>query len=136
MADEMKLGLWLAEKRHLPWQRGINDCCTLVMEWHDHLHGTDTLSEIKGKYWDLKTAIKWAKKIPLQEWFPKHGYKQIFDALETGDIVMVQHYKYFCSGYIICMGQAWGIQDDSKGLSRHALETMHEHTIWRYTDGI
>lgn len=131
-ATTLKLGLWLAEKQHQPWVRGINDCCTLFMEWHDHRFGTDTLSEIKGRYTDLKSAIRFATKFgDLSNWFHKNGYIQV-DTPETGDIVMVQHARWFSSAYFICMNIAWGIQDDGTGLSKHPVETMQEHKIWRH----
>ena len=74
----------------------------------------------------------WAKKVPLNEWFTEHGYKLV-DKPQTGDVVMVKHNRFFYSGYIVCLNVAWGLQDDAKGLSRHPLETMQEHTIWRHT---
>ncbi len=132
--DVHKLGIWLATKRFSAWERGKNDCCTLVMEWHDHRFGTNTLDEIWGKYWDLKTAIKWAKKIPLESWFTRNGYTQITaNNIQDGDIAMVKHYRWFCSGYFILQDRAWGIQDDARTMTQHPVETMHEHTIWRHT---
>lgn len=127
----MQLGIWLAEKKNQPWVRGKNDCCTFMMEWHDYIHGTKTLDQIYGKYYNLKTAIQWAKKVPLNKWFTEHGYK-VVDKPQTGDIVMVKHNKFFYSNYIVCLNVAWGLQDDAKGFSRHPLETMQEHTIWRH----
>lgn len=130
----LKLALWLSEKKFQPWERGKNDCCTIVMEWHDHRFGTNTLDEIYGKYWDLKTAIKWAKKIPLQDWFTGNGYYQVSaDDIRDGDIAMVQHYRWFCSGYFILMNRAWGLQDEAQAMSKHPVETFHDHTIWRHT---
>jgi hypothetical protein len=131
----LKLGIWLASKEFQPWKRGKNDCCTLFMEWHDKRFGTNTLDEIYGKYNDLMSAIRFARNfVKVPEWFPKHGYVQV-DKPETGDIVMVEHHKNFCSGYIVCMNQAWGIQEHGKGLSKHALRTMQPHTIWRHANG-
>ena len=131
--DVYKLGmLWLAEKQRQPWIRGNNDCCTLGMEWHDTRFGTETLKQIYGKYNNLKSAIRVAKKINLSQWFIDNGYTQIHDEkVIDGDIVMVRHNRFFFSAYIVLMNQAWGIQDDAKGLSRHQLDTMLEHTIWR-----
>lgn len=131
---QYRLGMWLAEKKHQPWVRGKNDCCTLFMEWHDIAHGTETLKQIYGKYHDLKTAITWAKKIPLDKWFPEHGYKQVED-LQDGDIVQVQHDRRFSSGYIVFMGFAWGLGDNTSGITRHDLSTNVPHTIWRYANG-
>jgi hypothetical protein len=37
-ATLMKVGLWLAEKQQHAYERGKNDCCTLFMEYHDHMH--------------------------------------------------------------------------------------------------
>lgn len=126
----LKLAKFVALKSHQPWVRGINDCCTIPMEWHDLRFGTNTVDQIKGKYHDLRGAIRVAKKISLAGWFDEHGYTQV-DDVQDGDIVMVRHNRFFFSGYLVLMGQAWGIQDEAPGLSRHPLETMMEHTIWR-----
>lgn len=127
-----KLGMFVAEKKHQPWVRGENDCCTIGMEWHDRRFGTNTVDQIKGKYHDLKGAIRVAKKISLEQWFIDHGYTQIHDGnVIDGDIVMVRHNRFFFSAYIILMGVAYGIQDEARGMSKHPLETMLEHTIWR-----
>lgn len=130
--DIYKLGMFVATKQREPWVRGINDCCTIGMEWHDARFGTETLKQIYGKYNDLKSAIRVAKKIPLNKWFIDNGYTQIHDEkVIDGDIVMVRHNRFFFSAYLVLLNQAWGIQDNAKGLSRHQLETMLEHTIWR-----
>jgi len=55
-ATQMKVGLWLAEKQQQAYVRGKNDCCTLFMEYHDYMHGTDTLKSIYNKYTN-KTVI-------------------------------------------------------------------------------
>lgn len=134
--DLKKLGLWLATKRPQAWQRGKNDCCTLFMEYHDHMHGTDTLSELYGKYHDLKTAIKFASEFPkVDEWFPQHGYEKV-ESPQDGDIIMVKNNRYFPSSYIVCMGEAWGIMDEAHRMSRHPLDIpTQEYSIWRYKHG-
>ena len=130
--DIYKLGMFVAEKKFQPWVRGINDCCTIGMEWHDIRFGTNTVDQIKGKYSDLKGAIRVAKKINLHQWFIDHGYTQIPDGpVIDGDVVMVRHNRFFFSAYLVLMGTAYGIQDDARGISKHPLETMLEHTIWR-----
>ena len=55
--DQKKLGLWLASRQWLPHKFGTNDCCTLLMHYHDHMFGTNTVDEIYGKY----------KKLAMQE---------------------------------------------------------------------
>jgi len=130
--DLHKLGMFISSKKHTPWVRGENDCCTIGMEWHDLRFGTNTVDQIKGKYSDLKGAIRVAKKIPLDKWFIDNGYTQILDEnVIDGDIVMVRHNRFFFSAYIVLMGTAYGIQDEANGMSRHPLETIYEHTIWR-----
>jgi len=128
----LKLAMFVAEKQNQPWVRGKNDCCTIGMEWHDLRFGTNTVKQIYNKYNDLKGAIRVAKEISLEKWFSDNGYTQIHDEkVHDGDIVMVKHNRFFFSAYLVLMEQAWGIEDDSKGLRRYPLETMFEHTIWR-----
>ena len=133
--DQMKLGLWLAEKKDDQWIRGKNDCCTFFHEWHDKLHGTNTLDKIYGKYNNLTGAIRFARKYyKVENWFPENGYTQVEEP-QTGDIVMVEG-SHFPSSYIICMNFAWSISDNAKRLTRHALDVpMGTYSIWRYTNG-
>lgn len=132
----LKLGLWLGAKQNQPWVRGINDCCTLFLEYHDHMTGESQLDTFKGKYNDLKSAIRWARKFPkVHEWFPAHGYVQVKIPLD-GDIVMVHNHRYFPSSYIVCNGYAWGIMDEATRMTRHELEAPTvEYSIWRYKHG-
>ena len=131
-ANQMKLGIWLANKKLQPWARGINDCCTLFMEYHDHMFGTDTVSSIYGKYNNLRSAIKLRKEFPTTDvWFPEHGYTQV-EQPQTGDIVMVEQ-RWFPSSYIVCQTTAWGLEDNSKGMSRHNLnKPQFSYSIWRH----
>lgn len=131
-ADQLKLGLWLATKKRQPWARGTNDCCTLFMEYHDHMFGTDTLSSIYGKYIDLRSAIKLRKEFPTTEvWFPEHGYTQV-EQPQTGDVVMVEQ-RWFPSSYIVCQNTVWGLTDDSATMSRHnIIEPEFSYSIWRH----
>ena len=101
---QQKLGLWLASKQWQPWERGKNDCCTLFMEYHDHMFGTKTVKSIYGKYNDLRSAIRFRKEMPkVSEWFPEHGYHQVLQP-QTGDVVMVEQ-AYFPSAYIIVQAE-------------------------------
>lgn len=130
--SQMKLGLWLATKQQQPWERGKNDCCTLFMEYHDHMHGTNTLDALYGRYNDLKGAIRTARNfLTVDEWFPQNGYIRVEQPV-TGDIAMVQQ-RYFPSAYIICMGLAWSISDEYKRMTKHILEEPRvEYSIWRH----
>jgi len=128
----MKVGLWLAEKQQQPYVRGKNDCCTLFMEYHDHMHGTKTLESIYNKYTNKTGAIRTARKFNITgEWLPKHGYKRVDDP-STGDIVIVETGLY-PSGYIVCMNTAWTNVDGTKRMQRFALEQPDQpYSIWRH----
>jgi len=98
--------------------------------------GENQLDTFKGKYNDLKSAIRWAKKFPkVHEWFPDNGYTQVKVPL-NGDIIMVENHKYFPSSYIVCNGYAWGIMDNANRMTRHELvEPEVPYTIWRHNYG-
>ena len=132
MLDIHKLGMWLGKKRNQAWERGKNDCCTLFMEYHDHMHGTETLKSIYGKYNNLSGAIRTARQFNItEEWLPKHGYT-VVDTPENGDIVIVEQQLY-PSGYIVCMGQAWSNVDGKSRMQRFALEPPElPYSIWRH----
>jgi len=129
---QQKVGLWLASKQWQPWERGKNDCCTLLLEYHDYLFGTELLPNVYGKYNDLRSAIRLRKEFPtVNEWFPEKGYHQVMQP-QTGDIVMVEQ-RWFPSTYIICMAQAWGLTDDSKRMTKHIIHKPEfEYSIWRH----
>ena len=76
--QQQTLGIWLATRQWLPHKFGTNDCCTLLMHYHDHMFGTKTVDDIYGKYTDMKSGIRVASKFATtDEWFPKHGYKKV-----------------------------------------------------------
>tara|TARA_R110002167_G_scaffold239894_1_gene445048 strand:+ start:9718 stop:10134 length:417 start_codon:yes stop_codon:yes gene_type:complete len=130
--QQMKVGLWLGEKLNQAYERGKNDCCTLFMEYHDHMHGTNTLKSIYNKYTNKTGAIKTARKFKItEEWLPAQGYKQV-DTPLTGDIVIVEQGLY-PSGYIICMNLAWTNVDKKYRMQKFALEKPElPYSIWRH----
>lgn len=131
-ATLIKVGLWLAEKQNQAYERGKNDCCTLFMEYHDHMHGTKTLKSIYNKYTNKTGAIRTARRFNITgKWLPKHGYKRVGNP-QTGDIVIIETGLY-PSGYIVCMNTAWTNVDGTKRMQRFALQEPDQpYSIWRH----
>jgi hypothetical protein len=131
-AEQISVGLWIGKKLNQKYVRGKNDCCTLFMEYHDHMHGTNTLDSIFNKYTNKTGAIRTARKFKItKEWLPKQGYKQV-DKPRTGDIVIVETGLY-PSGYIVCMDLAWTNVDKQHRMQRFALVKPDQpHSIWRH----
>ena len=113
--DLDKLGQFLAIKRHTPFKLSVNDCNTLAVEWHDVRYGTNKMDNIKDKYYDNRTRIKFAKEyISAETWLKTNGYKQVKTKKE-GDFILMKH-KYWSVVYIYFFGVAYTFEEN-KGLA-------------------
>lgn len=129
--ERMLLGEFIARMRFVPWQRGINDCMTLCCDWHDTRFGTNTVSEIRGKYTNLRQAIRFNRKHNAKDWCIENGYTETppADGYADGDIVLFDN-GYYYQGFIIAHNFAHTLLDEM-GYARLDLNTLHSHTVWR-----
>jgi hypothetical protein len=71
---------YMAEKRHEPFEYGVNDCCLFAAGAVLQITGEDPMPEFRGKYDSLKGSLKVIKEIgagtleaTLDGKFPKVG---------------------------------------------------------------
>lgn len=115
---EAALSEYINDKRHEPFEYGVNDCCTFISGAVIAMTGEDPMPEFRGKYDSLKTSIAALKEIgagdlesTLDGKFPivEVGFAQ------RGDIAFHEG-----SAGIIAGSFAWFVSDD--GLERIPLE--------------
>lgn len=120
-----ELGLYLAEKRHVPFAWGTHDCNTLVVEWHDSVHGTDYLSQLHGKYTTRFGALKFVRNtLNAETWFKQAGYQRV-NTPKSGDILSDGFAAWIVFGFY-----AYTIHENGT-LTRQPLDGMAE-TAWRH----
>ncbi|MCC3606985.1 MAG: hypothetical protein JGK24_28120 [Microcoleus sp. PH2017_29_MFU_D_A] len=62
-AWEESLSDYIANKRHEPFEYGVNDCCLFAAGAVEVITGEDPMSEFRGQYDSLKTSLKAIKDI-------------------------------------------------------------------------
>jgi hypothetical protein len=62
-AWEEALVNYMAEKRHEPFEYGVNDCCLFAAGAVLQITGEDPMPEFRGKYDSLKGSLKVIKEI-------------------------------------------------------------------------
>lgn len=119
------LGLYLAEKRHVPFAWGENDCNTLVVEFHDKLHGTNYLELLYKKYTTRMGAIRFVRKtLNAETWFAEAGYERV-NTPKTGDVLSDGFAAWLVFGF-----HAYTIHENGT-LVRQPLDGM-DAEIWRH----
>lgn len=63
-ALEIELVRILDQAGRKPFAWGWNDCNTLALEWLDKLQDRGWLKRVRGKYSNLKEAVKFASELP------------------------------------------------------------------------
>ena len=130
LKTKFKLGLWLAQKRHRPFEWGRNDCNTLVLEMHDFLYDTNTLAHVYEQYRNRSGAIRFAKRFTsAPDQLQSLGYKQGIRPT-TGD-VLLQDSKLYYTAWIVFGNSAYSISEESNTLVEVKLEALDKYTIWR-----
>lgn len=128
---KFKLGLWLATKRHLPFEWGKNDCNTLILEMHDFLYKTEYLKEIYAQYRNRSGAIRFAKRYTsAPEQLESIGYRRAIKAV-TGD-VLVQNQGLYYTGWIVFGDEAYSMSETEEGLTVVKINALSNYTIWRH----
>ena len=130
-AELNKLAKYLAEKKHIKFKLSVNDCNTLVMEWHDIRFGTDKLSSILGQYNNVKERIKFSRNfISAETWLTSNGYKPVKSARD-GDILVIPT-KHYSIAHIVFNGSAQTFQEGA-GFVRLNIKSIPKdvYQVWR-----
>jgi len=116
--------LYLAQKRHVPFEWGKHDCNTFVVEFHDLLYNTDHLKKLKGKYSTLCGAIRFIKRtLNAQQWFHSAGY---YKADQPQDLdIMHDGFR----AWLVFQGFGYTVAETGT-LVRQPINKI-EATVWR-----
>jgi len=95
------------------WAWGNWDCNLFIADYLDHMDGGTRSEYIRGKYKNLRTAVKFQKSIPsAPEWVALQGYQIITSSkLEDYDIVLEPSKGYWHAG-LVFGGDIWSVEID------------------------
>lgn len=114
---------------------GELDCCTVFLECHDALWGTDKAKPVKGKYHSKGSAVSFYKNMKLtwRQWLFTNNYRQVEDDLKEGDIAVLDH-RLFPTVYIYHNKAFWTMSEDRNlvGVDATALQLNKAVTVWRH----
>lgn len=122
----------LVNKTH-DW--GNVDCCTVFLQYHDALWGTEKAKEVIGRYKDRKGAMNFYKNMKLtwRQWLFVNKYEKVDGALEEGDVAVLDH-KLFPTVYIYHNGAFW-VMSEEQNLSAFDAQLLRDHaqvSVWRH----
>lgn len=120
-----KLALYLASKKHQKFEWSRHDCNTLVVEFHDYLHGTEYLKLLQDKYTDKRSAVKFIRgTLNNLKFFRMAGYQPTDDKPENLDILS-DGYR----AWIVFQGWAWTIAEGHR-MVKQPINNL-KATTWR-----
>lgn len=125
---------WLSEQIDKPFVRGEQDCITSFLEMHDTVYGTTALDQVKSKYWDRASAIRFYRNFGLtwRQWLTINKWEQVSDDALEGDIRVVDG-KAFPTVYMKHNSYWWNYHE-SYGFQSYtdtAWRTAN-YTQWRH----
>jgi len=99
------LEMWIMQHSHSEFEWGWNDCNTIVVEYVDWLTGSNIMNEVRGKYYDLKTAHRFAKNYKqLHVGLQDAGFVEV-DTPQDGDVITMVDRGLVC-GHIVFNNRA------------------------------
>ena len=121
---EIELVQMLDEAGRKPFKWGFNDCNTLALQWLDKLQNRGWLDRVKGKYSDLRGAIKMASELP--NWcdgLVEEGWTEITQQEATvGDLAVVSD-KHYDMVHIV-MGSFMVSIHETEGMVKIPLDAV------------
>ena len=128
------LELYLVQQANMEFQWGWNDCNTFIVEYVDYVKGTRIIDEVKGKYWDARSAFRFTRDYKkLDAGLAEAGFVEA-ETLEDGDIVTYENRGFVC-GHIYAYDRMHSMDVDYGYLSIPA-NTVNiadpKLKIWRY----
>lgn len=97
MTDQIsELNLWLLQHQPDEFVWGWKDCNTYIVEYVDWLNNSQTLREVRGKYWDARSAFKFTRDYKkLNVGISEAGFTQETE-LQDGDIITYEKNGFVC----------------------------------------
>lgn len=128
------LELFLTQQSDLNFEWGWNDCNTFIVKYVDWVKGTNIISEVKGKYWDARSAFRFTRDYKkLDAGLEEQGFEQA-DELQDGDIVTFAKNGFVC-GHIYAYNRMHSMDTDHGYMSIPSNQVNINHPdlkIWRY----
>lgn len=122
---QSKLALYLSSKSFTNFEWSRHDCNTLVIGFHDLLHGTKYCDLLTDQYHDRKTAVKFIRGVmDNHSWFGMAKY--------TPTDLPPQDLDILSDGYrawIVSQGWAWTVAEGHR-LVKQPINTI-KATTWR-----
>jgi hypothetical protein len=140
LQQKFALAQYIASKENVEYEWGINDCNTLLFEFHDSAYGTNMMSLIK--YRDPRAAMKFAKGyMGLQQWMNIHDYtnkpgKGKNKGWREGDLAIQTIKPWYNTVFIFHNGVFWSMTE-GQGLKSYTPKSV-ELTLtsaWRKLGG-
>lgn len=130
--DGLHLFLYRYQAENFVW--GWKDCNTFVVEYVDYLKNTNIYNEIRGKYYNIRSAISFVKNYkPLDLGLQEQGFVEVKE-YQDGDIITYPRYGFVC-GHIVAYGRAHSMEVEA-GYISVPLEAIDfadpKLKIWRY----
>lgn len=114
---------------------GETDCCTVFLNYHDAIWGTDKAKDVVGKYKGRRGAINFYKNMKLtwRQWLFMNNYEEKTGKLAEGDIAVLDH-VLFPTVYIYHNGVFWTMSEDRDfvGVDATVLKKHDNVSVWRH----
>jgi len=128
-AMEQKFTAYLQDQMGKPFEWGVNDCNTFVLNLLDHMLDTDLAKQVVGQYHDERSAYRFAKKIGfLKDYIKDYVVPVERNHAQTGDIILYTD-KAWDAGHI-CIGNKTIAPDRELGVTH--LE-MPDGDVYRWS---
>jgi hypothetical protein len=105
------LKLYLLQHQPDDFQWGWTDCNTFIVEYVDWLTGSNIIKDVRGKYWDAKTAFRFTRDYKkLDAGLEEAGFVEV-DEVADGDIITYEKRGFVC-GHIYGFNRAHSMDVD------------------------
>jgi len=110
------LELYLTQHSNESFKWGWADCNTFIVEYVDWLTGSNILNEVRGKYWDAKSAFRFTRDYKkLDAGLEEAGFLEV-DTPDIGDVVTYEKNGFVC-GHIYGFNRVHSMDMDHGYLS-------------------
>ena len=106
------LHLFLMKYQNENFVWGWKDCNTFIVEYVDYLKDTSIYDEVRGKYFNIKSAIGFVRKYKcLNVGLDEQGFTEVTTA-QDGDIITYPKFGFVC-GHIVGYGRVHSMEVDA-----------------------
>ena len=124
---------YIGRHQNKDFEWGKNDCLTFLFGWVDAVFGEKQQSKIRGKYYDIRSAVKFWREFPMsvKQWMTLRGFEQTDgEYAREGDVRIIE--TAYPSAFIFHNG-AWWQCSEGEGVKPYNLKWAKDFTHWRRT---